>query len=850
MPGAAPFFLLVRVRGDNGPAAPQEWLLPLAERCNAAHERSDADHVFKTDSARDALELALLVQTQRLRRPLFQSSVVAFGGDDGLGASARLRRLESLADQARPGAVLGVGNVVGTLSPLTKGMRSRPLGRHRFDDLLPAEEIVSYAAGEAHDPPSFSLEGLDFYDHNLPVFFDSFVGRLAEIDDVIGASSTTRLVTLCGCGGSGKTRLALHSAARLAHDGFDLLRLVRLASLDRSADVGAAIASQSGIRSSRMDDLVAAYRSRRCLFVLDNCEHVLSSAVEAVRRLIHEVPGAQVLATSREIMDIGGEVAIEVPPLDVPAADATHSDRQYIGAVELFCDRMTERAPGFSLSAANFSAVAAICRKVDGLPLALEHAAGQAAFLGLEECELGLARRFDLLRSSRRDYDERHRTVWATIDWSHELLSDKERHCLGSLSVFAGSFSMLDATAIVSDETVTGASAPSVLTSLIRKSLVVREFDSRGNSVYHLLETVREFAREKAVSRLEAVRERHFAFVRELIDGAYATSEGRPSPIKFEDLQPRYADVKAALDWAVDHCHKLVDEALRRMTRYWIEYGPVSDGVDLLSRAVQPAIDSGEFSCDIANALGAMLWMDGKLDEALFTFERVLEKAQADGQHLAVANAHNNLAGVAMTLGKHDSVEGHLRAAYKTYLVSGEATRAAICAGNLGYNLARTGRSAEAIGVMNSALLDADGRLPIESEAGLMLNLGDALRLGGRPEESLHVLREILAKCAGSDHPSTVPKAILRSCLVIKETHAAGDIARLYGMAAQGYAEFAAKEFAERAELRVEVEEFLDGELESAERDRLIASGAVIAAADRATMALKILSKALDRLTN
>ncbi len=788
----------------------------------------------------------MCIQLHKEVRPIDGGAIVVFAGDDGYGSSARARRLESLAERGRIGQVLAVGKVIATLGPVTTNLRIVSLGTHRFEDMLPEEEVASLSIGAGFDAPTFNLEGLDLYDHNLPVFFDSFVGRDGMIDEVIGAADTTRLVTLVGCGGVGKTRLAIHAAARLMLDGFHVLRLVRLAEADRGGDIGSVVAAKAGIRSARIEDFVGAYRAKRCLFVIDNCEHVLASAVSVVRRIITEIPGALVLVTSREILDLGGEVAIEVPPLSLPGEEYDFSSIERSGAVELFVDRLRERAPEFQVGEECLDSVVSLCRRLDGLPLALEHAAGQAAYLGLEECERGLSRRFDLLRSERRDYDERHRTVWATIDWSYGLLSDKEKHCLCSLSVFAGSFSMSDATAIVSDEVVDETSAQSVLTSLIRKSLVVREFDSRGNAVYHMLETVRDFARAQCVDRGDRMRARHFEHIRGLVDSAFDTWEGKASPVKFADLQGRYVDVKAGLDWGVEADHPSIAETLRRLTRYWIEYGPISDGVRFLKRAVQPSIDSDQFSCDHANALAAMLWMDGKFDEARPIFERVLSKASLMGDLVTAATAHNNLAGLSIHSNDASAAVEHFRLAYGIYQEAGESGKAAMCAANLGYQLARAGEQAEAINVLRGALSEGRGIVPFETEAVLLLNLSDALRFDGRIDECLSVLCEVLSKCSANEHASSVPKAVLRACIALQKRCGAEDVARLYGIASQGFAEFSSTEFGERAAMQIEVVKFLGSSLVPDERDRIVAGGAVVIGSQRVREALIIIKKALD----
>ena len=343
--------------------------------------------------------------------------------------------------------------------------------------------------------------------NNLPSSVSSFVGRAHELAEVAELLAAHRLVTLTGPGGCGKTRLALETAADAAADrsgGVWLVELSGLAdpdlladSLLRAVDVGEA----PGVAAL---DRVAEYlRDRRALILFDTCEHLIDAAAVVAERLLAGCPHLAVLATSREPLGVGGETTWRVPPLCLD------------DAVGLFVERARQSRPNFSLDAANTETVAGVCRRLDGIPLAIELAAARVRALSVERILAGLGDRFRLLAGGSRTALPRQQTLQASMEWSHDLLSAREQVALRRLSVFAGSFD-LDATeAVIAGGDIAEVEVLDLLVALVTKSLVQADEDAGGEVRYRLLDTIRHFGRDRLVDagEIDEVRDRHLGWL-------------------------------------------------------------------------------------------------------------------------------------------------------------------------------------------------------------------------------------------------------------------------------------------------------------------------------------------------
>ena len=385
---------------------------------------------------------------------------------------------------------------------LPPGAALADLGVHRLKDLGRAERIfqLSVAGLPGEFPPLRSL-GNPALANNLPVQLATFVGRERELSEVRALAGFSRLVTLTGAGGSGKTRLSLQVAADLLDGSGDGVWLVELAAVSDEGAVVPAISEALGVAAGRgrpvLETLVDALAPQDVLIVLDNCEHLIGACAKTADAVLRRCPKVHLMVTSREPLGIGGETIYRVPPLSLPAAgDGDWSAAEACDAVTLFVERAKEQGAGFAVDEETGPLVASICRRLDGMPLAIELAAARLRSLSLTGLRDRLDQRFRLLTGGSRTALARQQTLRATVEWSYSLLSGAEQVVLRRLSVFAESFDLDAAEAVCGVGDVEAFDVAGLLGSLVDKSLVVAE--PAGAALrYRLLETIRQFAAER-----------------------------------------------------------------------------------------------------------------------------------------------------------------------------------------------------------------------------------------------------------------------------------------------------------------------------------------------------------------
>ena len=600
-------------------AAHDAILRSAVERFGGTVVKTTGDGILaRFDESSDAVAAA--VESQRalaarrwelaaplhVRAALHSGSAQAREGDYFGPALNRVARLLALG---HGGQVL-LSGVAAALAGdrLGPGAGLRDLGEHRLRDLEQSEHVFQLTAPDlpSEFPP---LRSTGSGPTNLPTQLTSFVGREREMGAVSGLLASSRLATLIGVGGTGKTRLMLQVAAGAAARYRDGAWLAELASVSDPDLVAAEVARALGVREEPgravLATLLDFLRFKELLLLIDNCEHVISAVAELVDDLLAACPALVIVATSREALGVAGEAVFQVPSLAVPAVmgpspahgvaqapavldEASLRDLGAVDAVRLFVERASAGVPGFALTRGNASAVVDICRRLDGIPLAIELAAARVAVLSPQEIATRLGDRFRLLTGGRRTAVPRQQTLQALIDWSWDLLTDTDRMLLRRLSVFAGGWTLAAADAAAGDGS--GDTALETLDGLER--LAARSMISVDRGVvtrYGMLETIRQYARDRLLQSGEgpAIRARHLAFFLAMVREAEPALRG-PTMIEWlERLDTDADNLRSAVEWAFESDPEAALRFCVAMRTYWPMRSDGREGVARLGSAVQ-----------------------------------------------------------------------------------------------------------------------------------------------------------------------------------------------------------------------------------------------------------------------
>jgi predicted ATPase/class 3 adenylate cyclase len=499
----------------------------------------------------------------------------------------------------------------------------RDLGEHCLKDLMRPERVFQIGAPDL--PADFPrLRSLNAFAHDLPVQLTSFVGREQEIGETRRLLSETHLLTLTGPGGTGKTRLALQIAAEVMPDFPDGAWLIELAPLADPAYLMPALAATFGLREVPGRPLAAVVtdylRAKALVLLLDNCEHLIDACARLADDLLHAASGLRIIATSREALVLAGETAYRVPSLSLPdLPTATPGSLARSEAARLFVERAQAGQPRFALTPGNAPAIAAICARLDGMPLALELAAARVKVLTVEQIAARLDDRFRLLIGGSRTALPRQQTLRALIDWSYDLLPEAERRLLRELSVFAGGAPLKAAEAVCAGIDVLG-----VLTQLVNKSLVA--VDEQGAEArYRLMETIRQYAREKLLDAGEAerARDRHLEFFLQWTEATEPRLFGAEIIAGLDQLEIEQDNLRAALEWALDPTHGDPVAALRLVAVLYFFWGrrtSVTEGRQWAQTALARAARGGHSGAGLPGGQGqgtggrggVGLWAGGK----------------------------------------------------------------------------------------------------------------------------------------------------------------------------------------------------------------------------------------------
>jgi predicted ATPase/DNA-binding CsgD family transcriptional regulator len=569
-----------------------------------------------------------------------------------LDAAASDRRTQALAQYERLQELLS--DRLGTEPSATT--------RRLYDEIV-ADKV---SPSEPTAPTQVEEEGLPAAGkHNLPAPRSSFVGREREMLEVKRKLAMTRLLTLTGAGGCGKTRLAVEAARSLVGAYPDGVSFVELAPLSTGALIAQAVASALGVSEqpgrSLTDTLVEALRAKRTLLVLDNCEHLVDGVARLADTLLNASLHLKVIATSRESLNVEGELNWVVPSLSVPSLERLPPAGELEGSesVRLFAERARHRNPAFSLTPENALAVAKICGQLDGIPLAIELAAARVG-LSVEQIATRLDDSLRLLTTGSRTASPRQRTLRGTLDWSYRLLSESERKLFCRLSVFSGGWTLEAAEVVGAGGGTEQGDVLDSLSRLVDKSLVVAETEAQGAVRYRMLEPVRQYAQERLEARggeeAERVRERHMRHYLALAEVVEPELMGADQASWLGRVGIEHANLRAALSWAMDpegtRPENRGESGLRlavALGRFWRAYGlseglgwlelglvrgrgsPLSVRAKALEEAGYLAIWLGDFEKAVA-----------MLEEGLASFKKLEDKSSVAAllADLGVALAH------------------------------------------------------------------------------------------------------------------------------------------------------------------------------------------------------------------
>ena len=589
----------------------------------------------------------------------------------------------------------------------------RDLGTHRLKDLREPEYLfqVVHPNLPSDFPP---LKSLDIQPNNLPIQLTSFIGREREKAEVGRLLMTSHLVTLTGSGGAGKTRLALQVAAETLEEFPGGVWLVELAALSDPTLVPQAVASALAVSEqpgrALTDTLRDALRGKSMLVVLDNCEHLVTACARLADALLRTCPNLRILTTSREALGVTGETIWRVPSLSVPDPQRLPPFDRFSDyeAVRLFIDRAVASAPQFGVTSGNAPAIAQVCHRLDGIPLAIELAAARVKVLAVEQIAARLDDRFRLLTSGSRTALPRQQTLRAAMDWSYDLLSEQERTVLRRLSVFAGGWTLEAAEAICSGGRVNADDTIDLLTSLVDKSLVLTDV-RRDAARYRLLESVRHYSRDRLLDSGEAtdIQRRHRDWFLALAERGEPELRGPGQVAWLARFETEHDNLRAALDFSETE-ESGVDAQLRlagALQWFWYMHGHWSEGRTWLEAALARSSNTpSPASAKALRGAGFLAWRQGDNERATALSEKGLALCRELGDKRYGAWFLMHLGDVALNQGDHPRATRLLRDALIMSRESGDQWFIALAIAHLGEMAHRDGNYAQAVSYYRESL--------------------------------------------------------------------------------------------------------------------------------------------------
>jgi predicted ATPase/class 3 adenylate cyclase/DNA-binding CsgD family transcriptional regulator len=709
-----------------------------------------------TDAVAAALDAqrALASEPHRVRMAVCTGEAELRDGDYYGLALSRCARVRELAHGGQVLLARTTHDLVSHRPP--DGAALRDLGPHRLRDLGRPEHVFQLCHADIDDgfPPLCSL---DSRPNNLPAQLTTFIGREHEMIAVGKLLAANRLVTVTGSGGCGKTRLALQVAADLLDDYPDGVWWVDLGPVGDPDLVPSAVGRALGIREVSHETCTATLErivaTKRVLVVLDNCEHVLDACAELSHSLLCACTQLVLVATSREPLGVDGETTWRVPSLTMPSEAEPLPNYE---ATRLFIDRASRARPSFEVSGDNADVIAQICRRLDGIPLAIELAAARIRVMTPEQIAAGLDDRFRLLAGGTRTAMPRQRTLEASVDWSFTLLTEEQRILFRRLSVFAGSFALDSAEAVCAGEGLGAHQVFDVLLQLIDRSLVQIEGDGPR---YRLLETIRQYGRQKLVDAGEAdvVRLRHLDHYTALVERARPLIEAGGTIHWLDRMHRELENVRAALDCALSSGN--AGRGLLLATawpEYWGHCGTLTEGrsrIDALLEAADP--DPRLYARAVVALLVLARRQGTDLRSALSHGDRAIALVRDIGEHQLEARLLVHVGAVKTLLGDDEAL---LLDAVAAARAAGDAFGAHNAMNHLGLRRLRIGDIAGARAITEESVTDTRTTGDLIGFRQAIFVLACCSIVQGRPADAERELGEALDIAGSLRDPNFDPQ--------------------------------------------------------------------------------------------
>lgn len=612
----------------------------------------------------------------------------------------------------------------------------RDLGEKRLKDLIQPLKLFQIVSPviPADFPP---LKTLDARPNNLPIQLTSFIGREDVMLDVKELIVKSRLLTITGSGGAGKTRLAMQTGADLIDDFANGVFIAELASVsDPSLVVQTLLNSLNENQEpgkSPAETLKAFLKDKELLLILDNCEHLVNECAVLTEMLLSYCPKLKIIATSREALNCSGEITFRIPSLTLPdiSVKNTAEHLTQFEAVRLFIERALAVNPNFRVNNENAPALAQICHQLDGIPLAIELAAVRIKVLSLNNIYERLDNRFKLLTGGKRTALPRQQTLRAMIDWSYELLSDEEKLLWNRLSVFIGGWTLESAEQICTDKKISADKIFDLLNHLADKSIIIYDYEKDR---YRILETIKQYGQEKLSDskESESLLSAHLNYYHSFTESAVSKLEGNESLIWLEKLDSEHSNLQSALDWSVNGGD--LEKGMHLSTilgRFWIIRGYYTTGIQFVKKFLDNSQDVisdpvGMAYCNIGN----LSLLQSDYDEAVKYFEKSLTIFKVTGNRMYTFHSMNGLGSIAFYRGKYEQAMKYYE---ECLLISRETENKK----GISYSLNNLGNVLISLGYYSKAKTIYEESLELFRESGLKSHIALSLHNLGHLESNL-----------------------------------------------------------------------------------------------------------------